>query len=209
MDPATVRLETFLTLLAVWLGFRVQYPEGSEAFVRIIGQKALAGGAWTEAKLYTKPLATAPAPIPGAPGEIDSVWVSISEEPKYWRAGGWRIRVAAVDAAGDTIAPSNWTTAAAGVPRDTILVDVGTSGVMARYSAPNPLKPTIYQVQWVRAEWETLAVSERPQLLGKGPIVHFETYALGYRCEICGIYHYLGLRGKRDSTVCDTARACP
>lgn len=207
---------------AVWVPVRF-VADGPERPLAIVAQRWQAPTfAWQPLALWQAPSVAQGGLTAPSPGSIDTAWVSVSESPAMWRAGGMALRLAAVSAAGDTGAWSNLQLVATGAPRDTLLFDAcGWTWLTApgalpgaargwQLTAPVPTKATIYAAVWVRAPGDTVLTAPPliPELAGKGPIVHAEDLVLALRCRLCASYGYVALRGVADSTVCDSSQVC-
>ena len=146
----------------------------------------------------------------GAPQEG---YVSITEAPEAWRAGGAAIRL--IVGQGGLETAGNLALVAAGVP-DTLFRDVAGSRWTAAAGWTGPgngwrsgwaqtfpcrARPDIRCVGVSRAEpRDSLVAAGRYQ--GLGPLAHHEDVQRAWVPYLCESYGYVGLRGERDSTLC-------
>lgn len=182
-------------IIAVWIAMRFLAPDPGDG-ARVVSYFGERGNAisWWQTFIPRPQASSSGTVIPKAPGQPEEVWTSVIEQPNDvlgWRNGGQALRLWYVTDAGDTVGPSNYVLTAAAVP-DTLMNDLCGSWWLDgtpsgwQWSYPNPLKPAVRQVLWIRAPGDTiLAASPRWDVPGVGPISHFESMLQAYRDEMC------------------------
>lgn len=190
---------------AVWVPVKF-IVAGSRWPAAIVGRRWQApGGPWIASTVWRAPDATKGPLLAPEPGVVDTAWLSFTEDKSMWRNGGCAVRLAALWAPGDTSRWSNLEIVATGCPRDTALFDAAGSSWAAgacqawAQTAPNGLKPIIYQATWVRADGDTI-LKPLPGYAGlgaRGPVIHYDDLLTALPAVIRPTYCGFCMKGSR------------
>lgn len=115
---SAVLLLWLMATSAVWQTLTFTAPEdhaapgdSARAVSRYELQRSYDDTTWTPASLW-RAIGDTSRPVPAPPGDPEALLVSISESEWVWRAGGTRLRLRAVDAAGNVAEWSHMTVSA-------------------------------------------------------------------------------------------------
>lgn len=154
---------------------------GPQPAARYEIQRSYDGTTWQPAAVYRQQGDTS-AVIPAIPGAREVLLFSLTEAEWVWRAGGTRLRLRALDAAGN---PSPWAQAVVAAGPDTEWVVRGNPRVSRKWTiGPRPF------------------VTQYPGDTSLVWLEHLELVQLEHLSAICRLYGYIGLRGKRDTLRC-------